>query len=125
MKLDIDQFWRLVSDSQLLHESQIAGVKSKWAAAEPAEIAEAMVAEKVISPLHSEVLQSGHSGPFLFGRYLVTEKLSAASDSGLFQSFAGRDLRTQHPVMLSFFHRIFEDSGGRLEANRSSRSQTG
>ncbi|MDB4766785.1 hypothetical protein OAG71_03755, partial [bacterium] len=103
MKLDIDQFWRLVSDSQLLHESQIDGVKSKWPASEPAEVAAAMVAENIISPLHSEVLQSGHSGPFLFGRYLVTEKLNAASQSGLFQPYAGRDLRTQHPVMLSFF----------------------
>ena len=104
MKLDIDQFWRLVSDSQLLHESQIAGVKSKWPAAEPADVAAEMVAEKIISPLHSEVIQSGHSGPFLFGRYLVTEKLSTEIDGGLFQPFSGRDLRTQHPVMLSFFN---------------------
>ena len=103
MKLDIDQFWRLISDSNLLHENQIAGVKSKWPAAEPAEVAKAMVAEKIISPLHSEVLQSGHSGPFLFGRYLITERLQASSESGIFQPFAGRDLRTQHPVMLSFF----------------------
>ena len=103
VKLDIDQFWRLVSDSRLLHENQIAGVKSQWPAGEPADVAAAMVAEKIISPLHSEVLQAGHSGPFLFGRYLVTEKLTAGSNNGWFQSFSGRDLRTQHPVMLSFF----------------------
>ena len=103
VKLDIDQFWKLLSDSELLHEDQIADVKSKWPASEPTEVARAMVTEKVISPLHSEVLLAGHSGPFIFGRYLVTNKFSDNSENNLFRQYAGRDLRTQHPVLLSFF----------------------
>ena len=103
MTLDIDQFWKLISESQLLSADQIDAVKTKWPDQDACQVANDMVAEKVISVLHRDVLLAGHCGPFLFGRYLITEKIDALSDSGLWQSFAGRDLRTQHPVMLDFF----------------------
>ena len=101
--LDIDQFWKLISDSQLLHENQIDAVKSKWPDLNAAQVAKNMVADNVISDLHSSVLLAGHSGPFFFGRYLITEKIDAVNEDNLWQSFAGRDLRTEHPVKLDFF----------------------
>jgi len=101
--LDIDQFWKLISESQLLSADQIDAVKSKWPNQDAAGVAQQMVADNVISPLHSAVLLSGHSGPFIFGRYLITQKFNPTDDSGLWCSFAGRDLRTGHPVKLEFF----------------------
>ena len=107
--LDIDQFWKLISDSQLLNEHQIDAVKSKWSDQDTARVAKNMVTENVISDLHSAVLLAGHSGPFFFGRYLITDKIDAAGiddaigEGDLWQSFAGRDLRTEHPVKLDFF----------------------
>ena len=68
------------------------------------QVAKNMVAENVISDLHSAVLLAGHSGPFFFGRYLITGKIDSVDDDKLWRSFAGRDLRTQHPVKLDFFN---------------------
>ena len=107
--LNIDQFWKLISDSQLLNENQIDAVKSKWPDQDAARVAKNMVAENVISNLHRAVLLAGHAGPFFFGRYLITDKFDAVAidmaigEDDLWQSFAGRDLRTQHPVKLDFF----------------------
>lgn len=101
--LDIDQFWSLISDSQLLNADQIDVVRAKWTGDDTVQIAETLVAEKVISPLHRDVLLAGHGGPFVFGRYLVVAKIAPPTQSDLLIPFAGRDLRTQHPVMLNFF----------------------
>ena len=102
--LDIDQFWKLVSQSQLLSDDQIDAVKSKWPDQDAQQVAKNMVADNVVSDLHSAVLLAGHSGPFFFGRYLITGKIDSAGDDNLWRSFAGRDLRTQHPVKLDFFN---------------------
>ena len=123
MTLDIDQFWKLISESQLLSADQIDAVKSKWPNQDAAQIADNMVADNIISELHRAVLLAGHSGPFFFGRYFITEKMNstamefagmdgvklddvkrdAVNADNLWQSFAGRDLRTAHRVKLDFF----------------------
>ncbi len=101
--LDIDQFWKLISASQLLNGDQIDAVKSRWPDQDAAQVAQNLVADRVISDLHSAVLLAGHSGPFFFGRYLITEKIDPIAGDDLWQSFAGRHLLSQHPVKLDFF----------------------
>lgn len=100
---DIDQFWKLISQSQLLSADQIDAVKSKWPEQDAGQVAENLVSDNVISELHRDVLLAGHAGPFFFGRYLITHRIAPVKDENLWRSFAGRDLRTQHPVKLDFF----------------------
>ncbi len=110
MTLDIELFWKLISDSQLLESYHPGAVKSKWPGDDPARVAEALVTDRVISPLQRDVLLAGHSGPFQFGRYLIIDRIDNCSGDTTFSPFAGRDLRTQHPVMLNFFPGTSEHS---------------
>lgn len=104
MTPNIDEFWKLIADSGLLNAGQFDAAQARFADQSPAEICQQLVDETFITPLHRDVILAGHAGPFIYGRYLVTQPLDGVSDdAGTWRSFAGKDLRTQHPVQLTFF----------------------
>lgn len=104
MTPNIDEFWKLIADSKLLTEQQLADAQDRFSGRNPAEICQQLVEETLFSPLHRDVILAGHCGPFVYGRYLVTKPLDSTDDAaGGWRSFAGKDLRTQHPVQLTFF----------------------
>ena len=100
---EIDQFWNLVAESQLLSDEQYSAARDKCQEPDSKLAAQWLVEKKLISQLHQDVLLSGHAGPFSYGRYLVMSRLKLASDPEGFQSFAATDRKTGYPVRLQFF----------------------
>ncbi len=99
-KIGLTQFWQLVRESQLVSASDITRLLKESTALnhdDSEELAKWLVAEKILTPLQSEVLQAGHHGPFEFGRYRVLGRAPGEN------TFAARDRKTLHPVWLHFF----------------------
>ena len=102
-KIGIDLFWDVLRESQLLTVAAFANAQQHVSSiiedgqgdAEP--IAESLVREKILTPLHCEILLSGHPGPFDFGRYRLIGKTSQHD------VWLARDRKTTHPVWLHFF----------------------
>ena len=103
MAPEIEQFWNLVAESQLLSDDQYRAARDECQESDSTRAADWLVGKKLISPLHREVLLSGHAGPFSYGRYLVRARLQLPSDPEGFQSFAAIDRKTGYPVRLQFF----------------------
>ena len=100
-KIGIDQFWELLQASQLVPAAEFDRLTKKSASlkhSSPESIAKWLVDQKVITELHSEVLQAGHQGPFEFGRYRILARAPGGD-----KTWEARDLKTSHPVWLHFF----------------------
>jgi len=100
LKIGIDQFWEVLRDSQLIpiddfdrlnSESQTQDFEDSDA------LANWLVRERILTPLQSEVLRAGHSGPFEFGRYKV---IGRGPQENI---WLARDRKTTFPVWLHFF----------------------
>jgi len=100
---EIDQFWNLVAQSQLLSDEQYRAAKNECQESDSVLAVDWLVEKKLISPLHRDVLLAGHAGPFSYGRYVVRSRLRLPSDPSGFQSFAAIDRKTGYPVRLQFF----------------------
>ena len=100
---ELDQFWNLVADSQLLTDEQYRAVRVECQQPDSTLAADWLVEKKLISQLHRDVLLSGHAGPFLYGRYLVKARLKLPSDPIGFESFVATDRKTGYLVRLQFF----------------------
>ena len=100
---EIDQFWNLVAESQLLRDEQIRAARDECHEPDSRLAADWLVEKKLISPLHRDVLLAGHAGPFIYGRYVIRARLNLPSDPTGFQSFAATDRKTGYPVRLQFF----------------------
>ena len=100
-KIGIDQLWEVIQESDLLAPAQFLALKknsqSSTTDVDSDAIARWLVKEKVLTPLQSEVLLSGHAGPFDFGRYRLQE---ATSQKDVWLAY---DRKTSHPVWLHFF----------------------
>ena len=103
MAPEIDQFWNLVAESQLLKSEQIRAARDECHEPDSRLAADWLVEKKLISPLHRDVLLAGHAGPFIYGRYVIRSRLKLPSDPTGFQSFAATDRKTGYPVRLQFF----------------------
>ncbi len=103
MAPEIDQFWNLVAESQLLSDKQHRAARDQCQQPDSTLAADWLVEKKLISALHRDVLLAGHAGPFFFGRYLVRSRMKLPSDPEGFESFAAIDRKTGYPVRLQFF----------------------
>ena len=104
MTIDINQFWNLFSESQLVNASQVQALFTEFASAEPKEkhaqsLAKWLVQKKAISNYHAKILASGHSGPFRYGNYTVLELIESGA---LKDHFVAHHSKTAHPVLLQF-----------------------
>ena len=100
--IEIDIFWQNVAESGLLEEGDLSAIRVNWESlpqdnADSASAARWLVKTGKISDLQAEVLIRGHSGPFLLGRYRITEK------APLPNAWAAIDQNTTFPVWLHFF----------------------
>ncbi len=100
---EIDQFWNLVADSQLLGDEQYRAVRDGCQAPDSTSAADGLLEKKLISDLQREVLLAGHAGPFFYGRYVVMSRLKLSSDPAGFHSFVAADRKTGYRVRLQFF----------------------
>ena len=101
-KIEIDQFWEVLGDSQLLPPPELLRLRQKSAETEtPFEDSEAVakwfIKENILTALQAEVLLAGHPGPFEFGRYRLVGAKSRLN------VWTARDRKTAHPVWLHFF----------------------
>jgi len=100
-KIGIEQFWETLRESDLLPPSEFDRLKQQSSTPESNHedseaIANWLVSEKVLTPLQLQVVLSGHSGPFDFGRYRLVGR---GADSSIWQAL---DRKTGHPVWLHF-----------------------
>lgn len=122
MNIDCNQFWTLLSESQLvssehqeLFVSQVDKLaKDKGQEPDANSIASWLISNNAITKYQAEILLAGLPGPFRFGDYLVVDQIEAGPLSG---SFFGKHQPTSHPVVLEFFGgsddsalRIWKDS---------------
>jgi hypothetical protein len=114
---NIEVFWKLIAESQLLNEEQIQREASQWSGRNAATVCQQLIDGGFITGLHRDVILAGHSGPFVYGRYLVTDQLWKTNDQSTdgkatWHAFAGKDRRTGHPVQLTFYQ---NDAKGAVE----------
>ena len=103
MAPELDQFWNLVADSQLLGDEQFSVARDECQESNSNLAANWLVRKKLISKLHRDVLLSGHAGPFFYGRYVVSSRLKLLTEPAGFESFVATDRKTGYPVRLQFF----------------------
>jgi eukaryotic-like serine/threonine-protein kinase len=104
--MDTREFWRLLSESRLMTperweklKAEFAGVKGAGEQANAAALAEWLVAQKAITRYQTKILLAGKSGPFVYGDYVVRDRLTSGRLTGLFRAVhAG----TRHSVLLHF-----------------------
>ncbi|MEL7498809.1 MAG: protein kinase [Planctomycetota bacterium] len=104
MTIDINQFWNLLTESQLLLPVQIQTLFSEFSAdpgldKKPESLAKWMVNRGAISPYHAEILLAGHRGPFQYGNYGVVDRITDGPMAGC---FTARHRKTGYGVLLKF-----------------------
>ena len=107
MSVSVAEFWRLAVESQALSAEQSRKLAEAYARAKggpPADadvekLAKALVGNGAISRYQAKVLLAGRAGPFIYGDYLVFDRLDGGRLAGLFRA---RHVATRFPVCLSF-----------------------
>lgn len=111
MTIDINQLWSLLTESQLVKGSKTQELFDQFTSDQktpknPESLAHWLVKQKAISAYQAEILTAGHSGPFRYGKYTVTDRftagLNAAGLSNDNTNFVARHTKTGHPVLLQF-----------------------
>jgi serine/threonine-protein kinase len=104
--MDTRELWRLLSESRLMPDERIEKLKGEFARvkgaggqANAAALAEWLIAQKAITRYQAKILLAGKSGPFVYGDYVVRERLTGGRLSGLFRAVHAS---TRHPVLLYF-----------------------
>ena len=101
MTIDTNQFWRLLSDSQILEKDVILQLRSEF---EDGPFADADVAQRLqekglLSRFQARILAAGQPGPFKYGPYTVIERVEQGPLEG---SFEAVHRATGFPVLLHF-----------------------
>ncbi len=104
MTIDINQFWSLLTESQLVDVTQTQTLFSQFSSnpsipKTPESLANFLVNHKAITSYQSLILSAGHSGPFRYGNYTVTKRIETGIMSG---QFLARHTKTGYPVLLQF-----------------------
>ena len=97
MALSVQEFWQLVVASGLHDEENCrrladAFAKARETGATPrtTSLPEWMLSTGEMSRYQARILLAGKPGPFLYGDYLVVDRLEIAGLSGLFRGYTGR-----------------------------------
>ncbi len=104
MGITTEQFWQLLEQSGLIAASRLQELRSEFQAQHPSEtkashLARWLVAQRVITAYHAQVLGAGQPGPFFYGDYLVTARVPWPLNVPL---FLARHVPTGHKVTLLF-----------------------
>ncbi len=106
MTVSTDEFWGLLQSSQLVPADRIAQLRSEFegfggssSKANANTIGEWLVSTSVIQPFHCKAMLDGNGGPFLFGDYLLMDRISQPAMNGWFRA---RHRTSGHPVVLQF-----------------------
>src|SRR5262249_28563117 len=93
MPVAIDQFWNLAASSKLLSPARCkeldGAFRRRIGAAGPSDtqaLAEWLVAGRALSAYQASVLASGRPGPFVFGRYVIVERIESGRLARLFRA---------------------------------------
>jgi eukaryotic-like serine/threonine-protein kinase len=106
MSVPISEFWRLLMESRLLTHEQCQQLSADFARARPSKngadaksLAKWLIKANVISLYQGRLLLAGRPGPFLYGDYLVYDRVAEGRFKGMFRAVHGA---TRHPVLLQF-----------------------
>ena len=103
MTIDTNQFWNLISDSQLIPVQQVQALFSEFSSEttdkSAVALAKWLVKKKAISGYQAKIILAGHSGPFRMGRYTVVNRFEKGPTKG---HFSAQETRSKYPVLLQF-----------------------
>ncbi len=108
MAAEINEFWGLLADSELLDKAVLQDLMNRFAAAQSAgsgqpanskTLAKWLVKHKVLAPFQANILAQGLSGPFRFGNYLLVDRIEQGP---LKNAYLARHRQTGHNVLLQF-----------------------
>ena len=118
MTIDTNQFWSLLTESQLVNVPQVQALFMEFTSAGPKEkdtqsLANWLVKKKAISSYHAQILVAGHNGPFRYGNYLVIDQVKKnapqaetqnenSDESEFLDHFVAQHSKTGHPALLQF-----------------------
>lgn len=107
MSITVAEFWKLAVESKALSAEQARKLGEAYARAKGAppaddeveKVAKAIVNGGALSRYQAKVLLAGRAGPFVYGDYLVFDRLDSGRLAGLFRA---RHIATRFPVCLYF-----------------------
>ena len=107
MSVSVAEFWKLAVESQALSAEQSRKLADAYAKAKGGpptdadveKLAKALVGHGAISRYQAKVLLAGRAGPFVYGDYLVFDRLDSGRLAGLFRA---RHIASRFPVCLYF-----------------------
>lgn len=105
MSVTIDDFWKLIHESQLLSAEECRKLREKFAS-EPANqntsvelLSDWLVEKVIISRYQADILLAGSPGPFVYGDYRIYDRIESGRMAGIFRAL---HLPTKHRVCLYF-----------------------
>ena len=107
MSVSVAEFWKLAVESKVLSAEQSRKLAEAYARAKGGpptdadleKLAKALIGNGALSRYQAKVLLAGRPGPFIYGEYLVFDRLDSGRLAGLFRA---RQITTRFPVCLSF-----------------------
>ncbi len=105
MNITIQDFWRLLGESQLLTQAQLQRLSNDFVQVKhksqptPRTLAQWLMDHRAISKYQATVLLAGRPGPFFYGEYKVYERLDQGWFAGCYRAVHHS---TKHPVLLRF-----------------------
>ncbi len=103
MAITITEFWKLAIESQLISADDAAKLARTFASAQPGvtaveELARFLVGTK-LTPYQAKILLAGRPGPFVYGDYVIYERIETGRMAGIFRAL---HRSTGHRVCLMF-----------------------
>ena len=103
MTIDTNQFWNLISESQLVPVDQVQTLFSEFGSDAQDKTAKGLakwlVKKRAISRYQATIILAGHSGPFRMGKYTLVSRIEKGPMKG---QFSAQDSRSKYPVLLQF-----------------------
>ncbi len=113
MPLSLEDFWNLVAGSQLLSQEECAALAAEFAAlkgvagqANVPSLAQWLVARGTLTKYQAGVLAAGRPGPFIFGPFVVYERIETGRLAKLYRA----TYEGSQPVLLVFLQRLTDDA---------------
>lgn len=102
--LDVNHFWNLLTDSQLVSAAQVQSLFNEFASDKKVDrdtegLAKWLVGKNALSPYQSEILLAGHAGPFRFGAYSLVDRIH---EGALADGFTAFHRSSGYRVLLEF-----------------------
>lgn len=95
-----DDIWNLISSGDLFEPAEFEELRTRYESeSQSGEVLDWLMKQKAITEYHRKVFEAGHGGPFRYGEYVVTDRITEGIFSG---GFRARHVKTSHPVVLSF-----------------------